>query len=91
MSRFTKYLKETMASPNNIVSYIPKNEEEISGDNPIEEFIRKNEIELDPDSVETIIALTNKTLKDFNREKGIDGREIESIVFHGIKDGLINV
>jgi tRNA uridine 5-carbamoylmethylation protein Kti12 len=55
----------------------------------INDFIKKNNIRLDKGSVETIIALINKTLKDFNREKQIDEDEIKEIISFAIDDGLV--
>lgn len=107
MSRFTEYLKEAMSDvadySNNsthgnvpvgngsTISNVPSTDVEEKDETGIESFIQKYDISLDKETVETIIALTNKTLADFNREKDIDGKVIESTVMNAIKDGLIQI
>lgn len=105
MSRFTDFLKEAMmAEPgasNNYTSgnvsnkspmlkSIPSKNEE-SEEDSIQSFINTNDIKLDKENVETIIAIVDKTLDDYNREKKLDGNEIEKVVLKAIEDNLIEV
>jgi len=60
-------------------------------DTSVQKLIDDNDISIDVDTVETIIALVEKGLNDWNREKKLDSKEIENIVIKGIESGLINV
>lgn len=75
MKVFHKYLKE----------YFNQEEDEIAS------FIDSNDINLDKDVVENIIAIVNKTLNDWNREKMLDGEEIEKIIKKGLESHIIKV
>jgi hypothetical protein len=60
-------------------------------DDKIDTFIKGNGIKLDRGVVKTIIAITNKSLRDYNRDKDLDGNEIEKVVVAAIKDKIINI
>jgi len=57
----------------------------------VDKLIQDNNISIDKSNVETIIALVYKTLDDYNREKKLNGKEIETIVVSAIEMGLIEV
>jgi len=57
----------------------------------IEILMKKYDIQLDREVVETVIALVNKTLNDWNRDKNINGDEIEKVIIQSIKDKIIEV
>jgi hypothetical protein len=46
---------------------------------------------LDKEAVDSIVALINKTVNDFNREKNLDGRKIEQLIIDAIKSKAINI
>jgi len=45
---------------------------------------------LDKEVVESIVALINKTIKDFNREKKLDDESIKKVIIQGIQSGIID-
>lgn len=56
----------------------------------IEKLIQSTGSQLSKETVESIVALINKTVSDWNREKQADGKEIEKIIVNGIKSKVIN-
>jgi len=101
MSRFTQFLKEQLEDSNNatlgnvinkspVLRNVPMMSDE-KEENKLSEFIKKNDIQISIDVVETIIALVDKSLDDWNREKKIDGEEITKIVKLAIEDNIISV
>jgi len=57
----------------------------------LDDFIKENDIKIPEPEVETIIALVDKSLDDWNREKKLDGKEIARIVRLAIEDKIIEV
>jgi len=57
----------------------------------IEAFIKANNINLDRGVVKTIIAIINKTMRDYNRDKDLNGNEIEKVIVAAIKYKIINI
>ena len=57
----------------------------------LDEFIKENDIQIPEAEVETIIAIVDKSLDDWNREKKLDGDEISRVIKLAIEDNIINV
>lgn len=74
---FNEYFMESLQSN--------KDEDKIEG------FIKANNIKLDRGVVKTIIAIINKTMRDYNRDKDLNGNEIEKVIVAAIKYKIINI
>jgi len=57
----------------------------------ITNFIDKYSIDIESNNVESFIALINKTIYDWNRDKDFDKKQINEIIINAIKEGLINI
>ena len=76
MSKFKDYFFEKMKSLKQPTS--------------IEKLMQASQTKLTQEAVESIVALINKTVGDWNREKNLDGKEIEKVIIEGIKSKAIN-
>jgi hypothetical protein len=76
MLSFHKYLNETIIN---------------SDVDELDSFINKNDITLDKEVVTTIIALIDKTLNDYNRDKNLDVNEIKKVVQKVLDTNLIKI
>ena len=76
MLSFHKYLNETIIN---------------SDVDELDSFINKNDITLDKEVVTTIIALIDKTLNDYNRDKNLDVDEIKKVVQKVLDTNLIKI
>jgi hypothetical protein len=73
-----------------IISNVPEKIED-KEKKSFQEFIDKNEIEIPEDEVANAIALVEKSLEDWNREKKFDGQEILRIIKLAIENNIIDV
>lgn len=105
MSRFTEYLKEAMGDEvtigndhgnvytgkNTVLTHVPTEAANNEEDDTVQQLIDAAGIPLEKDVVQTIISLVDKTLNDWNRDKDINGNHIAGVVYHALKNGLIEV
>lgn len=73
-----------------MLSHTPQTSDEIQ-ENKFKKIIDDNDISIDEDTVKNIVAVVDKTLNDWNREKKLDSKEIETVISKAIESGLIHV
>jgi len=60
-------------------------------DASVQNLIDNNDISIDVDTVKTIIALVEKGINDWNREKKLDSKELKTVILQAFDSGLIGI
>jgi hypothetical protein len=78
MSKFESYFFEKFGNP-----------QSTNSEDRIQKLVQDTQLE--QEAIESLVALINKTVIDWNRDKKLDGKEIEKLIVLAIKEKAIQI